>query len=895
MMKLFRPTACVLALLLSSIMLAAPAPADPPKEKPDTKQSADEKTTPKKKPKHPPFATLLKDAKTTEGLIRLHRKDDKLYGELSSGHFDKDFIVAIAIARGIGEQPLLGGMTWGFGDDWLWQFRKRGEKIQIVRRNVRFTATKGSPEERAVRLAYTDSVLFSLPIVTKSPSGAYVVDLTPVFMSDLPQISQVLKGFSFSKDKSTWAAVKGFKDNIELQVAATYTSGGTKEFDTVADSRGVTINVHYSISRLPQTGYRPRLADDRVGYFLTVVKDFSKKLLPDHFVRYIDRWDLRKAEPAAEVSPPKTPIIFWLEKTVPFEYRKTIREASLEWNKAFQKAGYTNAIEVRQQPNDADWDPEDINYNTFRWITSSAGFAMGPTRVNPTTGQILDADIIFDADFLQYWKEEYEVATPASAASQRKKGPGLICRNGPEGASHKLNLVPFSRCTLSHGMARQFAFGSIVMAAEAKPVSKAQLKRLLMQGLKFTVMHEVGHTLGLRHNFKASTFLTLEEINDPKKTAATGLAASVMDYMPIHFAPKGKKQGDYYSTTIGPYDYWAIEYGYKSVSGGTSEAELPELKKIAARGAERALNYATDEDCRGVDPDPLANRFDLGKDPVRFARQQVELIKQLLPDLANRMTKDGEGYQRARRAFNILLANHGSAMYYTARFVGGLYVHRDHKGDPDARPPLVVVPPAKQREALALLEKEAFGQKAFEFPPELYNYLATSKWSHWGTEVNLRADYPVREIILIWQDRVLAHLLSSLTLSRIADSELKVPADQDAFTTAELIERLTKAVFSEIEKLDGGKYTNRKPAISSLRRGLQRRFLEHLSNLAMGNTLAPDDCQTVAYAELEALEARINGVLAGKAQLDSYTRAHLKETADRIRKVLDARLQLRRP
>ena len=298
-----------------------------------------------------------------------------MYGELTAAHFNKDFIVAIAIARGIGEGPLLGGMSWGFGDDWLWQFRKVGDRIRVVRRNVRFTATKGSPEERAVRLAYTDSVLFSLPVATTSPSGAYVVDLTSVFMSDLPQISQVLRGFSFSKDKSIWAAVKGFEDNVEIQVAATYTSGGTAEFDTVADSRGVTINVHYSISRLPQTGYQPRLADDRVGYFLTVVKDFSKKSVPDHFVRYIDRWDLRKAEPKAKVSPPKTPIIFWLEKTVPFEYRKTIREAILEWNKAFERAGFSNAIEVRQQPNDATWDPEDINYNTFRWITSSVGFA----------------------------------------------------------------------------------------------------------------------------------------------------------------------------------------------------------------------------------------------------------------------------------------------------------------------------------------------------------------------------------------------------------------------------------------------------------------------------------------------------------------------------------------
>ncbi|MBL9123161.1 MAG: DUF5117 domain-containing protein, partial [Planctomycetaceae bacterium] len=347
----------------------------------------------------------------------MYQKGENLYAELTSNHLNKDFIILISIAKGIGEGPLLGGMSWGFGDDWLWQFKKVDEKIQIVRRNVRFKANKGSPEEKAVSLAYTDSVLFSLPIATMSPSGGMVVDLTSVFMSDLPQISAVLPGFFFAANKSSWEAVKGFKDNVELQIAATYASSGNVNFDTVADSRGVTVGVHYSISFLPQTGYTPRLADDRVGYFLTALKDYSKKGEDDQFVRYINRWQLVKADPSAELSPPKEPIRFYIEKTVPFQYRKPIREGILEWNKAFEKAGFVEAIHVIQQRDEESWDPEDINYNTFRWITSSAGFAMGPSRVNPTTGQILDADIIFDADFVRFWKDEYETFTPAAVAA----------------------------------------------------------------------------------------------------------------------------------------------------------------------------------------------------------------------------------------------------------------------------------------------------------------------------------------------------------------------------------------------------------------------------------------------------------------------------------------------
>src|SRR5690606_6426150 len=256
---------------------------------------------------------------------------------------------------------------------------------------------------------------------------------------------------------------------------------------------GVTINVHYSISKIPSTGYQPRLADDRVGYFLTVVKDFSSKTDREQFVRYINRWDLRKADPSASISPPVKPIKFWIEKTVPFKYRKAIYDGIYEWNKAFDKAGFANAIIVDQQPDDATWDPEDVNYNTFRWITSNAGFAMGPSRVNPYTGQILDADIIFDADFLTYWKQQYETLTPQAIAEMTN---GEIPDD--EKAVRLFSRPLGNHCTLSHGMSRQFAFGAAAImgqfAADPKQAAEAQ-EKLIMQGLKEVTMHEVGHTL----------------------------------------------------------------------------------------------------------------------------------------------------------------------------------------------------------------------------------------------------------------------------------------------------------------------------------------------------------------------------------------------------------------
>ena len=847
------------------------------------------------KPKHPAFSAVTKEHKLIPGLIPLYTKEGVVLAELGPNVLNRDFILVISIARGIGHGHLLGGMSWGGnGDDAIVQFRKVDDQIQVVRRNVRFTAAKGSPEEKAVGFAYTDSILFSLPIATVSPSGAYVVNLDSVFMTDLPQIAHDLPGYSFSPNRSTWAEVRGYPDNIELEVAATYGSGGMTEIDSVPDSRAVSVTIHYSLSFLPQNGYRPRLADDRIGYFITAMKDYSQKVDEDRFVRYISRWDLQKADPGADVSPPKKPIIFWLEKTVPYKYRKPIREGILEWNKAFEKAGFVNAIEVRQQPDNSDWDPEDVNYNTFRWITSSAKFAMGPSRVNPLNGQILNASVIFDADFLQFWKTEYETFTPSGIAALT--GGPLDLKSYQEQQSHGNHL--FDHCALADGEAMQFAFGSAMAMLEPRAgVGRRAGTSRRTQGLKMVTMHEVGHTLGLRHNFKGSAMLSLEDLNNPDKTRDNGMGSSVMDYYPVNIVPKGVKQGFYYTPTIGPYDMWALEYGYKSIAAGDTEGELPELKKVASRSGEPNLAYSTDEDTRGIDSDPLSNRFDLGNDTVAYARQRAKVVSDAWPKLIDQVTKDGDGYQRARQAFGVLLGSEGTAMFFAGRYVGGVYVNRSHKGDSKALGSLrrASTPRSSARAAgaarTASLQRYAVSISARGST----STLAASHWDHWGSEIPIRDDYPVHEVIAMWQDRILSELFSSLTLQRLYDSELKIPADQDAFTTAELIHGLTTAIFAEVDKLPAGEFSNRKPAISSVRRNLQRLYLKRIAELAMGNSDAPQDCQTVAYVELKQLNERINKLLGDKVKLDDYTRDHLTETSNRIAKVLEAHLQLRAP
>lgn len=872
---------CGLALGLAWVgatPLRAQAPATPEK-------AASEK---------PKFDQIIEGKTKVTGMWTLYHKDQLLLAEIPAAHIGREFIVLPSIAKGISQGSVLGGMSWSTGDDdTLWSFRKVDEKLMLQRRNVRFKAKANSPEASAVEKAYSDSVLFALPIMATGPSGGMLVDLTRVFMNDNLDIGRAMGGFAFMGDRSTWSAIKGFGENIEIQVAAVYSSTNPlQSFDTVPDSKGAQVGVHYSISLLPligANGYKPRIADDRIGYFLTAVKDFSEKNEDEHFLRYINRWDLRKKDPAIKVSPPIKPIKFWMEKTVPVYLRPTVKAGILEWNKAFEKLGYDGAVEVWQQGDNDTWDPEDINYNTFRWITAEAGFAMGPSRVDPRTGQILDADIIFDAGFLDSWNHRWETFSPQSITALAPNATPFMTEPGA--------ALPF---THTHGAGRacsycqdqqwQMGYAASVFLAMGEAAADGKLpEEFVHQGMKEVVMHEVGHTLGLRHNFKASAWKTLAEMADLEKGKAEGTVGSVMDYNPPNIAPAGQPQGLYYSQTVGPYDIWAIEYGYSTIEGD----EKAGLAKIALRSSEPGLDYLTDEDTRGgVDSDPLSNRFDMGKDSLTYIRRQVQVTNELLPKVVDKAVKDGQGYQRARQMFSRLFGEHWRALGFAARFPGGISVSRDHKGTPNGRAPFKPIDAAQQREAMALLNESAFG--APKLDGTLLNSLASTRWSHWGMNQPGRLDYPIQETVLQMQSMILNQLLNSQTLTRLSDSEITIAADQDAYTLAEHLSLLTKGIFSELfpEKAEG-EFTNRQPFINSYRRNLQRTTVRDLSLLVSQPSSAPEDARTLARMHLTTLEAQVTTLLQSPGlKLDDYSRAHLMSIQAKIKQILAASVQV---
>ena len=918
-----------------------------------------------------PIKDVLPDARKIDGLFTFYHKKDRLLAEIKGNNLNTDYLIAIAVAKGSGSTAI-GGFTYqSGGSDWLWQFRKVNDTIQVVRRNIRFKADPGTLEARTIEVGFTDSILYSLPIVAAGEGGGDVIDLAPIFMADLPRLGIG----SFDRSRSTWDDIKGFPNNMEFRVAATYSGlGRAGGFSPDPSSTGVTL--HYSISKLPSSGYAPRVADQRVGYFMVSHKNFSRAADDNHIIRYINRWNLQKADPSAALSPPKKAIVFYIEKTVPYKYRNAVREGILEWNKAFEKIGIVNAIEVRQQLETETWDAEDINYNTIRWITSERGFAMGPSRVNPLTGEILDADIIFDASWVDHWRDRFDQTIGDVVPSEFGEGsfsPRKAQQVLPQHEEDE-HHCSMNNCTCSYiqDKAAHFALASLALAlrndddngddeekednesdeateengdkeesdengeepkTDEEPKKEEELKkeeeskeeepkkedekkkskqelakereekfeRIVLEGIKDVVMHEVGHTLGLRHNFQASSWLTLEEINDPERSKEYGIAGSVMDYLAINIAPKGKPQGDYFMTTLGPYDYLAIEYGYKILSGGT-DGEKKELAKIATRQAEKGNNYATDEDLAlRSSSDPRTERRDLGTDPLTFSQWGLELYNQLLPEILDRAIKEDGRYRDVGRYYQLLASQRMQQNMFLVRNLEGLYRNRDFKGDPGNRLPIQVVDAKTKRESVQFLCDNTFGADAFKIAPEIYNRFGQEIWLGSDDRFESSGSTSLSSIIMSLQCGTLENLLSSSVLNALTDTALRTPESEDVYTIDELFSTITASVFSELDTVGEGDFSSRRPAIPTQRRTLQEYHFKLLASYAAGDGIAaymPDvhSSRALARHELAKLQEKIKRTIADKAQnWDTGSAAHLGMLYDRISKLLEASLLLGRP
>ncbi len=851
-----------------------------------------------------PFADVIKDTKKLDGVFTLYQKDDKVWMELAPGDFNAPFILSPKLKTGIGEGRLVGGIM---AEEVVVEFRRVHNTVQLLASNTEFIARDGTPERRSIDASFSASLLGSVPVLSQPHPDrkSVLIEVNGLVLSDVLGLGMTLQrmfrqGYGFDGRNSAITAVRSTSDLTVLEVLSHFYTGNIQVPQppapgqppppasllptvpkAVPDPRSLFFTIHYSIAKLPAQAMKPRLADARIGYFTNNLMDYGDDLARSPRVRYVNRWRLEKKDPTAELSDPVKPITFWIDRTIPDKYRASVIAGVLEWNKAFEKIGFKNAVRAEIQPNDAEWDTLDYGRASIRWMTSAvpAFGGIGPSHTDPRTGEILDADIGLESLSSRSVRtlRSSIVTGRSTVGDARDEVPAELAARGLKGRMS---------CEYADMAAEQLSYALDVFESrgELEPGSP-ESDQFVQAYLKDVTMHEVGHTLGLRHNFRASRAWTEAQLRDPDFVAKNGLTGSVMEYSAINLPEPGESArqglrawGQAFTPTIGPYDYWAIEYGYRPLA---ADAERSELQRIASRSAEPQLAYGTDEDnFLGIDPESLQG--DLGSDVLAFARKRVLIARDMLARQEARQLKPDQDYSILRRSVGFALRDMARSGSMLARQIGGVRTLRDFPGS--GRDPLTPVPAAQQREALDLLASNFLSADSFKISPELQRKLAIdfnerSDALSRGEQL-ASTDFSLAGLVLDLQRNVLNSLMSDTVATRLLDSEDKSP--KDALRYAELLTRTQRAVWSELSGSGD---------IPSARRELQRDHLNKLASLLLRpNAVARADVRSLMRQEAQSLLGRIEAA-SRRSDLSPQAKAHLKDSADTLGQALTARMQ----
>ncbi len=840
------------------------------------------------------WSKVTKDATRKDGMFPAWTKRENVYWEIAKNQLGKPFLLNAHFARGIGTNYMLGGLPIADG---MVQFERHGDRIFLMAPTVRiFSSSADSAYKRAVDLSFGSAPMQSFKIESEKDS-VVLIDMAALFASDALDLSTRLKnttqkGFRFDKDRSVVTSHKAFPKNMEVEALLTYSPTDRENLDLgpLPDSRFVPLTVHYSFLALPETPMVPRLADDRVGYFTDAYKDMSRDGKPDYWVRYINRWKLEKKDPSAAVSEPKEPIVFYLDPTIPAEWKPAVKAGIEEWQKAFEKAGFKNAIIARDPPaDDPDWDAEDARYSTIRWIVShnqSFG-AIGPSQTDPRTGQILNADILMEGSMIMGYSNTYRRWAGGETVAE--------AMNLPSQEWLKQITDPSHLCMAGSGHAQEAGFLATALALQGiTPPGQPVPKEFVEEGLKAVTMHEVGHTIGLRHNFKSSTDVPREFLHDKAWVAANGLVGSIMDYDTPNVSSDPTRQGYYWSPTVGTYDVWAIRYGYTPSSATTAEDDYTVVAPIAREATADGHLYGTDEDTYPADAlDPRCNIYDLGASPLAFSKERVAYVAKLWadPQLEDKLLASGDSYAGLRRSLDTMLLQYARGLSHARKYVGGQYAHKALKGDPGETGPFTHVPAAEQREAMDFLAERAFSASAFDVPTAILDKVGKDQQWDWGNNLFAygRQDYPFLSRVLSIQVGALSGLLEPSLLARLREQEARVPG---AFRVQDLFSRLTGSITSELGV--AGSYPAQTPRYAALdrpntRRALQRAYVDRLADMIINPpAAAPEDAPALARLHLTRISDACARGLASPALGSDTVRAHLMELRARARRALDA-------
>ncbi len=789
----------------------------------------------------PSISDKVKKCKKTDGLFTLYR--DTTNGSLmmlvKKEQLNKEFIYFSYIENG---NTTTGHNKGTFRDNKVFKISRYYNQLEFTTQNTSFYFDPANSISKAADANIANALMASEKIVAVDEAkGEYLIEADNLFLTEtlyqikrssmIPPPPGAFNLGMLSKSKTRYQNVRNYPENTDIIVKYVYddpSSRGTAS-EAISDGRYIEILLQHSIIEMPVNNYKPRLDDPRIGYFTTQVNDMTSVELIN-YRDLIHRWNLEKKDPEAPLSEPVKPVTWWIENTTPKELRPTIKAAIMQWNMAFEKAGFKNAIQIFEQPDTATWDAGDIRYNVLRWTSSPeppfGGY--GPSFVNPRTGEILGADIMLEWVFV----------------TNRLRSQKVFDRAGFEWLMQEHAEGTHYACEAGEHMHMQNLLGIQYMVANKE--GEKEINDFIKEGLYYLILHEVGHTLGLNHNMRATQLHGLNDLYDAGKTRSVGLTGSVMDYPAINFSNRKGVKSQYYTDRPGPYDLWAIEFGYYQENNAVKDAERRE--KILARSTEAQLAFGNDADdmrAPGKAIDPRVMIGDMSSDAIGFAKERIALIKSLQSNLLAEYGKENKSYHELRSNYVVLTSEWAVQAGVISRYIGGVYVDRSFANQATPNKPLSAVPYETQKSAMKALSDLVFAPNALEPPADLAAYLQQQRrgYNFFGSS----EDPKLHNRSLNIQNSVLMHILHPNTLQRITDSKLY----GNKYELGEMFRDLTNAVFQA--DLTG--------TVSTYRQNLQILYVDYLTAIVK-SPLYDYISKAKATAQLQSIQKQMQTAVA---------------------------------